>query len=132
MPARLDTLPLIVLAAARAAKATLNKSLAARSALFWAVCGLANPRHSWAMAVVVRLAAHPKPGRPHSRGLVQHCPNAAVPALRRLAFSPPAGFAVALVAARVVSVLLTLLLLTFLKSLVCGLRGRLGGAMTAA
>ena len=55
-----------------------------------------------------------------------------MPALRRLAFSPPAGFAVALVAARVVSVLLTLLLLTFLKSLVCGLRGRLGGAMTAA
>ena len=56
--------------------ATLNKSLAARSALFWAVCGVANRRHSGAMAVVVRLAAHPKPGRPHSRGLVQHGPKA--------------------------------------------------------
>ena len=43
------------------------------SALFLAVCGVANPRPSWAMAVVVRLAAHPKPGRPHSRGLVQRC-----------------------------------------------------------
>ena len=35
--------------------ATLNKSLAARSSLFWAVCGVANPRHSWAMAVVCAL-----------------------------------------------------------------------------
>ena len=49
-----------------------------------------------------------------------------------LAFSHPAGFAVTLVAALVVSVMLTLLLLRFLKSLVRGLRGRLGGATTAA
>ena len=58
--------------------------------------------------------------------------DAAVPAILWLAFSHPAGFAVALVAALVVSVLLTLLLLRFLKSLVRGLRGRLGGATTAA
>ena len=40
-------------------RATLNKSLAARSSLFWAVCGVANPRHSWAMAVVCALQPIP-------------------------------------------------------------------------
>ena len=40
-------------------RATLNKSLVARSSLFWAVCGLANPRHSWSMAVVCALQPIP-------------------------------------------------------------------------
>ena len=53
------------------AKATLNKSLAARASLLWAVCGLANPRHSLGYGCGLRLASHPKPGRPHSRGLIQ-------------------------------------------------------------
>ena len=46
--------------------ATLNKSLAARSALFWAVYGVANPRHSWAMAVVCALQPSPNQGA-HTR-----------------------------------------------------------------
>jgi Domain of unknown function (DUF4126) len=58
--------------------------------------------------------------------------DAAVPAMLWLAFSHPGWFAVALVVALGVSVLLTVLLLKFLKSLVRGLRGRLGGASTAA
>jgi len=49
-----------------------------------------------------------------------------------LAFSHPGWFAVALLAALVVSVWLIVVLLKFLKSLVRGLRGRLGGASTAA
>ena len=44
------------------AKATLNKSLPARSSLLWAVCGVANPRHSWAMAVVCALQPIPNQG----------------------------------------------------------------------
>ena len=44
----------------------LNKSLAARSSLFWAVCGVANPRHSWAMAVVYALQPIPNQGA-HTR-----------------------------------------------------------------
>ena len=47
-------------------RATLNKSLAARSALVWAVCGVANPRHSWAMAVVCALQPIPNQGA-HTR-----------------------------------------------------------------
>ena len=47
-------------------RATLNKSLAARSALFWAVCGVANPRHSWAMAVVCAWQPIPNQGA-HTR-----------------------------------------------------------------
>lgn len=58
--------------------------------------------------------------------------DAAVPAMLWLAVTHPAWFAVALVVAVVVSVVLTLLLLKFLKSLVRGLRGRLGGASTPA
>ena len=50
----------------RRIKATLNKSLAARSALFWAVCSVANPRHSWAMAVVCALQPSPNQGA-HTR-----------------------------------------------------------------
>ena len=48
-------------------RATLNKSLAARSALLWAVCGVANPRHSWAMPVVCALQPIPNQGA-HTRG----------------------------------------------------------------
>ena len=47
-------------------RATLNKSLAARSALFWAVCSGANPRHSWAMPVVCALQPSPNQGA-HTR-----------------------------------------------------------------
>ena len=47
-------------------KAMLNKPLAARSALFWAVCGVANPRHSGAMAVVRALQPIPNQGA-HTR-----------------------------------------------------------------
>ena len=43
-------------------RATLNKSLAARSSLLWAVCGVATPRHSWAMAVVCALQPIPNQG----------------------------------------------------------------------
>ena len=51
---------------ATAPRATLNKSLAARSSLFWAVGGVANPRHSWAMAVVCALQPIPNQGA-HTR-----------------------------------------------------------------
>ena len=57
--------------------------------------------------------------------------DAAVPAMLWLAISHPAGFAAALLVAVVVSLLLTVMLLKFLKSLVRGLRGRLGGATAA-
>ena len=57
--------------------------------------------------------------------------DAAVPAMLWLAFSHPGWFAAALGVAVVVSVLLTVLLLKFLKSLVRGLRGRLGGSTAA-
>ncbi len=57
--------------------------------------------------------------------------DAVVPAMLWLAISHPAGFAAALLVAVVVSSLLTVMLLKFLKSLVRGLRGRLGGATAA-
>ena len=57
--------------------------------------------------------------------------DAAVPAMLWLAFSHPGWFAAALLVAVVVSVVLTVVLLKFLKSLVRGLRGRLGGATAA-
>lgn len=57
--------------------------------------------------------------------------DAAVPAMLWLAIKHPEGFAAALLVAVAVSVLLTVMLLKFLKSLVRGLRGRLGGATAA-
>jgi hypothetical protein len=57
--------------------------------------------------------------------------DAAVPAMLWLAFSHPGWFAAALLGAVVVSVVLTVVLLKFLKSLVRGLRGQLGGATVA-
>ena len=57
----------------RAVRATLNKSLAARSTPLWAPCGVANPHHSRAMAAVCALQCIPYRGTSHPRGLVQHC-----------------------------------------------------------
>ncbi len=57
-------------------RATLKKSLAAHASLLWAVRGVANPRHSWGYGEDLRLAAHPKPGRAHPRGLLQRCLSA--------------------------------------------------------
>ncbi len=56
--------------------------------------------------------------------------DAAVPVMLWLALSHPLWFGAALVVALVLSVVLTLLLLKFLKSLARGLRGRLGAAST--
>ncbi|WP_310564882.1 FAD-binding oxidoreductase [Hydrogenophaga sp.] len=52
-------------------KATLIKSLAARSSRSRAVCRVAKPRRAARPACVLRLAAHPDSGRSHPRGLVQ-------------------------------------------------------------
>ena len=56
-------------------KATLNKSPTARASPLRAVCGVENPRHSPGYDCGFRLAAHPEPGRTHSRGLIQRRPN---------------------------------------------------------
>ncbi len=55
----------------RQLRAILNKSLTRRASVPRAVCGVANPRHSWGYGCGLRRAAHPKPRRPRSRGLVQ-------------------------------------------------------------
>ena len=57
-------------------KATLNKSNAARATSLRAVCGVANPRHSWGCDCGLRLAAHPARWRAHPRGLIQRRPKA--------------------------------------------------------
>ena len=56
-------------------KATLNKSLAHRAPLLWAVRRVANPRDSYGYRCGLRLAFHPKSGRAPLRGLIQRCPN---------------------------------------------------------
>ena len=61
----------------RLPKATLNKSLAARSSLFWAVCGVANPRHSGAMVVVCALQPIPNQGAHTREDLFSMALNAA-------------------------------------------------------
>ena len=53
--------------------ATLNKFLAHRAPLLWAVCSVANPRDSYGYRCGLRLASHPKPGRAPLRGLIQRC-----------------------------------------------------------
>ena len=58
--------------------------------------------------------------------------DAAVPTMLWLAFTQPLWFAAALVLALVISVVLTVVLWKFLKTLVRGLRNRLGGAGAAA
>ncbi|MBL8352395.1 MAG: DUF4126 domain-containing protein [Burkholderiaceae bacterium] len=58
--------------------------------------------------------------------------DAAVPAMLWLALAHPLGFAAALLAVLGLSVVLTLLLLKFLKSLIRNLRSRLGGTRAAA
>ena len=52
-------------------KSTLIKSLAGRASSLWAVCSVANPRHSLGYGRGLRLAAHPKARRAPSRGLDQ-------------------------------------------------------------
>ena len=52
-------------------RATLNKSFAGRASSVWAVRGVANPHHRLGYGCGLRLAAHPKPRRAPSRGLVQ-------------------------------------------------------------
>ena len=54
-------------------KATLNRSLAHRAPLLWAVCRVANPRDSYGYRCGLRLASHPKSGLAPLRGLVQRC-----------------------------------------------------------
>ena len=51
-------------------KARLDKSLAARASLLWAVCGLANPRHR--LGVGAALLTWVKPNADHFRELF-HC-----------------------------------------------------------
>ena len=58
--------------------------------------------------------------------------DAAVPTMLWLSWTHPLWAALALLAAVTVMLLLTVLLLKFLKSLVRGLRGRLGGAQAPA
>lgn len=57
------------------AKGALNKSLARCASLLWAICRVANPRHSQSYGSGSRLAAHPKPGRAASRRLIQRSPT---------------------------------------------------------
>lgn len=52
----------------------LNKSLARCASLLWAICRVANPRHSQSYDSGLRLAAHPEPGRAASRRLIQRSP----------------------------------------------------------
>jgi general secretion pathway protein H len=52
-------------------KAAANKSLAERASTLWAICVVANARHSFGYGCALRLASHPKPRRAPSRGLIQ-------------------------------------------------------------
>lgn len=52
-------------------RATLNGFIARVASLFWAICGVANPRHRPSYGSGSRLAAHPKPGRAASREPIQ-------------------------------------------------------------
>lgn len=49
--------------------------LARGTSPLWAVCCVANPRHSFGYDCVLRLAAPPKPERAASRGLIQRRPE---------------------------------------------------------
>src|SRR4051794_41113149 len=53
----------------------LNNSLASRASLLRAVCGVANPRHSYGYGCGLRLAAHPASRRATSRGVIQRFPR---------------------------------------------------------
>ena len=55
----------------RRIRATLKKLLARAASPVWAICGVANARNSYGYCCALRLAAHPKPGRIASRGLLQ-------------------------------------------------------------
>ena len=52
----------------------LNNPVAACASWFWAVCGVANPRHSPGYGCGLRLAAHPKPKRAGSLRVIQRFP----------------------------------------------------------
>ncbi|OYU68502.1 MAG: hypothetical protein CFE45_42405 [Burkholderiales bacterium PBB5] len=69
---------------------------------------------------------------PFSNVLASLAGDAAVPAMLWLAFNQPLWFAGVLALVLVASVVLTVLLFKFLKTLVRGLRNRLGGARAAA
>ncbi len=69
---------------------------------------------------------------PFSNVLASLAGDAAVPAMLWLAFSHPLWFAAVLALVLVASLVLTVLLFKFLKTLVRGLRNRLGGARAAA
>lgn len=56
-------------------RATLNGFVARVASLFWAICGVANPRQSPSHGSGSRLAAHPKPGRAASREPIQRRPS---------------------------------------------------------
>jgi hypothetical protein len=84
-------------------RATLNKSLAAGASPLWAVCRVANPRHSFGYGCGLRLAAHPKARLAASRGHIQRRlsllalvaatgTHAATPLLPPLPPDPPTGF----------------------------------------
>jgi len=69
---------------------------------------------------------------PFSNVLASLAGDAAVPAMLWLAFNQPLWFAGVLALVLVASVVVTVLLFKFLKTLVRGLRNRLGGARAAA
>jgi len=69
---------------------------------------------------------------PFSNVVASLAGDAAVPAMLWLAFNQPLWFAGVLALVLVASVVLTVLLFKFLKTLVRGLRNRLGGARAAA
>ena len=102
-------------------------------ALWATIAGLAGgtlAATSHVAKVTTRAAINSSP-EPFSNLAASLAGDAAVPAMLWLAFSHPGWFAAALLGAVVVSVVLTVVLLKFLKSLVRGLRGRLGGATAA-
>jgi hypothetical protein len=49
----------------------LNNPVAVGASWFWAVCGVANARHSYGYGCALRLAAHPKPRRADSLRIIQ-------------------------------------------------------------
>jgi iron complex outermembrane receptor protein len=67
-----------------ALRATLKKSLADGASSLWAVCGVANARDTCGYRCALRLAAHPKPRRAASQGLIQRrLSTEALPSNRR-------------------------------------------------
>ena len=65
-------------------KATLNMSLAHRAPLLWAVCSVANPRDSYAIAVVCALHPIPNQGARYCGDLF----SVALGSIRKLNYVP--------------------------------------------